>query len=71
MTDAELDVLFEQRFAYQKAHAAANMRELDASTVKVADKVPQQYRVAIDNSPLGRTGTAIAVIKCRVPPGDR
>jgi alpha-D-ribose 1-methylphosphonate 5-triphosphate diphosphatase len=28
MTDAELDVLFERRFAYQKAHAAANMREI-------------------------------------------
>jgi alpha-D-ribose 1-methylphosphonate 5-triphosphate diphosphatase len=31
MTDDELDVLFERRFAYQKAHAATNMRELDAS----------------------------------------
>jgi alpha-D-ribose 1-methylphosphonate 5-triphosphate diphosphatase len=28
MTDAELDVLFERRFAYQKAHAATNMREI-------------------------------------------
>jgi len=26
MTDAELDILFERRFAYQKAHAATNMR---------------------------------------------
>src|SRR5258705_8947994 len=28
MTDAELDLLFERRFAYQKAHAATNMREI-------------------------------------------
>jgi alpha-D-ribose 1-methylphosphonate 5-triphosphate diphosphatase len=28
MTDAELDVLFERRFTYQKAYAAANMREI-------------------------------------------
>jgi alpha-D-ribose 1-methylphosphonate 5-triphosphate diphosphatase len=30
MTDAELDVLFEKRFAYQKAYAATNMREIVA-----------------------------------------
>jgi len=30
MTDAELDVLFERRFAYQKTHAATNMREIVA-----------------------------------------
>jgi alpha-D-ribose 1-methylphosphonate 5-triphosphate diphosphatase len=30
MADAELDVLFERRFAYQKAYAAANMREIVA-----------------------------------------
>ena len=30
MTDAELDTLFERRFAYQKAHAATNMREIVA-----------------------------------------
>jgi len=30
MTDAELDVLFEQRFTYQKTHAATNMREIVA-----------------------------------------
>src|SRR6201996_4853285 len=30
MTDAELDVLFERRFAYQKAHAANNMRAIVA-----------------------------------------
>src|SRR3979411_450207 len=30
MTDAELDTLFERRFAYQKADAAANMREIVA-----------------------------------------
>src|SRR6266702_4626407 len=30
MTDAELDVLFERRLAYQKAHAATNMREIVA-----------------------------------------
>ena len=30
MTDAELDVLFERRFAYQRAHAATNMREIVA-----------------------------------------
>src|SRR3982074_673533 len=29
-TDAELDVLFAQRFAYQKAYAATNMREIVA-----------------------------------------
>jgi alpha-D-ribose 1-methylphosphonate 5-triphosphate diphosphatase len=29
-TDAELDILFAQRFAYQKAHAATNMREIVA-----------------------------------------
>jgi alpha-D-ribose 1-methylphosphonate 5-triphosphate diphosphatase len=29
-TDAELDVLFERRFAYQKAYAATNMREIVA-----------------------------------------
>ncbi len=28
MTDAELDVLFEKRFAYQKAYAATNMRAI-------------------------------------------
>src|SRR5258708_29920722 len=28
MTDAELDALFEKRFAYQKAYAATNMREI-------------------------------------------
>src|SRR5450631_998619 len=28
MTDADLDVLFEKRFAYQKAYAATNMREI-------------------------------------------
>ena len=30
MTDAELDVLFAKRFAYQKAHAATNMRAIVA-----------------------------------------
>src|SRR6266567_5054702 len=30
MTDAELDVLFEQRFTYQKTYAATNMREIVA-----------------------------------------
>ena len=30
MTDAELDALFERRFAYQKAYAATNMREIVA-----------------------------------------
>ena len=30
MTDAELDVLFAKRFAYQKAYAATNMREIVA-----------------------------------------
>ncbi len=30
MTDAELDVLFERRFTYQKTHAATNMREIVA-----------------------------------------
>jgi alpha-D-ribose 1-methylphosphonate 5-triphosphate diphosphatase len=31
MTDAELDALFERRFAYQKAYAAANMRGAGSS----------------------------------------
>jgi alpha-D-ribose 1-methylphosphonate 5-triphosphate diphosphatase len=30
MTDAELDTLFERRFAYQKTYAASNMREIVA-----------------------------------------
>jgi len=30
MTDAELDILFERRFAYQRAHAATNTREIVA-----------------------------------------
>jgi alpha-D-ribose 1-methylphosphonate 5-triphosphate diphosphatase len=30
MTDAELDALFEKRFAYQKAYAAINIREIVA-----------------------------------------
>jgi alpha-D-ribose 1-methylphosphonate 5-triphosphate diphosphatase len=30
MTDVELDTLFDRRFAYQKAHAVANMREIVA-----------------------------------------
>jgi alpha-D-ribose 1-methylphosphonate 5-triphosphate diphosphatase len=30
MTDAELDILFERRFAYQKAYAATNLREIVA-----------------------------------------
>jgi alpha-D-ribose 1-methylphosphonate 5-triphosphate diphosphatase len=30
MTDAELDVLFERRFAFQKAYAATNLREIVA-----------------------------------------
>ncbi len=30
MTDAELDALFEKRFAYQKAYAATNMRQIVA-----------------------------------------
>jgi alpha-D-ribose 1-methylphosphonate 5-triphosphate diphosphatase len=39
MTDAELDALFERRFAYQKAYAAANMREI----VALAD----QYQIPL------------------------
>lgn len=39
MTDAELDVLFERRFAYQKAYAAANMREIVA--------LAQQYGIPL------------------------
>jgi alpha-D-ribose 1-methylphosphonate 5-triphosphate diphosphatase len=38
-TDAELDVLFERRFAYQKAHAATNMREIVA--------LAQEYRIPL------------------------
>src|SRR5260221_1456669 len=38
-TDAELDTLFERRFAYQKAHAATNMREIVA--------LAQQYEIPL------------------------
>jgi alpha-D-ribose 1-methylphosphonate 5-triphosphate diphosphatase len=38
-TDAELDELFERRFAYQKTYAAANMREIVA--------LAQQYRIPL------------------------
>ena len=39
MTDAELDVLFERRFAYQKTYAATNMREIVA--------LAQAYRIPL------------------------
>src|SRR5258708_23006992 len=39
MTDAELDVLFERRFAYQKAHATTNIREIVA--------LAQQYQIPL------------------------
>jgi alpha-D-ribose 1-methylphosphonate 5-triphosphate diphosphatase len=39
MTDAELDVLFERRLAYQQAYAAANMREIVA--------LARQYKVPL------------------------
>src|ERR1700726_516753 len=39
MTDAELDVLFERRFAYQKAYAATNMRAIVA--------LAQQYEIPL------------------------
>src|SRR4030088_2469830 len=39
MTDAELDTLFERRFAYQKAHAATNMRQIVA--------LAQQYDIPL------------------------
>src|SRR5580704_8554372 len=39
MTDAELDVLFERRFAYQKAYAADNMRAIVA--------LAQQYEIPL------------------------
>src|SRR3979490_179357 len=39
MTDAELDILFERRFAYQKAHAATNMRAIVA--------LAQQYDIPL------------------------
>src|SRR5258708_3464351 len=39
MTDAELDILFERRFAYQKAHATTNMREIVA--------LAQQYEIPL------------------------
>jgi alpha-D-ribose 1-methylphosphonate 5-triphosphate diphosphatase len=39
MTDAELETLFERRFAFQKAHAASNMRELVA--------LAQQYQIPL------------------------
>jgi len=61
MTDAELDILFERRFAYQKAHAATNMREIvalahqyeiplashdDTTNENVADAVRDRVSVA-------------------------
>jgi alpha-D-ribose 1-methylphosphonate 5-triphosphate diphosphatase len=61
MTDAELDILFERRFAYQKAHAATNMRAIvalahqyeiplashdDTTEVNVADAVRDRVSVA-------------------------
>src|ERR1700712_205706 len=39
MTDAELDVLFERRFTYQKKYAATNMREIVA--------LAQQYKIPL------------------------
>jgi alpha-D-ribose 1-methylphosphonate 5-triphosphate diphosphatase len=39
MTDAELDVLFARRLAYQQVHAATNMREIVA--------LAQQYRIPL------------------------
>src|SRR6202051_2860449 len=39
MTDAELDTLFERRFAYQKAYAATNMRAIVA--------LAQQYEIPL------------------------
>jgi alpha-D-ribose 1-methylphosphonate 5-triphosphate diphosphatase len=39
MTDAELDVLFERRFAYQQAYAATNIRAIVA--------LAQQYRIPL------------------------
>src|SRR6201993_1031407 len=39
MTDAELDILFEKRFAYQKAYAATNMRAIVA--------LAQQYEIPL------------------------
>ena len=39
MTDAELDVLFERRFAYQKTYAATNMRAIVA--------LAQQYEIPL------------------------
>ena len=39
MTDAELDILFEKRFLYQKTYAAANMREIVA--------LAHQYRIPL------------------------
>jgi alpha-D-ribose 1-methylphosphonate 5-triphosphate diphosphatase len=39
MTDAELDVLFERRFAYQKTYAASNMRAIVA--------LAQEYRIPL------------------------
>src|ERR1700729_1918154 len=61
MTDAELDILFERRFAYQKAHAATNLREIvalahqydvplaspaDTTEMYVTDAIPNRGAVA-------------------------
>ena len=44
MTDAELDVLFERRFAYQKAYAATNMRAIVALAQPARDSARQPRR---------------------------
>ena len=52
MTDAELDVLFAKRFAYQKAYAATNMREI----VALAQRI-RGYRWQAMTTPPRRTSS--------------
>ena len=77
MTDAELDALFEKRFAYQKAYAANNMREIvalahqyeiplashdDTTDENVADAI--QDRVSVAEFPTISKCTTCRAQKC-------
>jgi alpha-D-ribose 1-methylphosphonate 5-triphosphate diphosphatase len=58
MTDAELDTLFERRFAYQKAYAATNMRAIVA--------LAQQYEIPLASHDDTTDENVIDAIKDRV-----
>src|SRR5258705_6959177 len=59
MTDAELDILFERRFAYQKAHAATNMREIVA--------LARQYEIPLASHDDTTAKNVTDAIRARVP----